>query len=184
MLRSVLLASSMLLTAPAMAAPPDGGRYVYVPPGATVVVVPASRPMAADFPVARVFARQDAMMQRMMADMDTLMAMPLPDPQQMIRSVMSGMPQVPAGSGVVTTFFSNGSQTCSQTITYGSAANGGQPVVKVSSSGNGCGVVRPSGPISVAQPAPAPKPVTPPHERLWTIGYPPHAVPVHVPPRT
>jgi hypothetical protein len=141
-----------------------------------VVIVPGGTEA-----VAPVFAQQDSMLRRMVADMDRLMSMPMPDPQQMIRSVMSGMPP---GSGVVTTFFSNGSQTCSQTITYGSAANGGPPVVRVSSSGNGCGVVRPSGPISVARPAPAPQPVTPPHEKLWTIGYPPHAVPVHVPPRT
>lgn len=184
MLRTALLASSLLLAGPAMAAQPEGGHYVYVPPGATVVLLPAAPVAAADFPVARMFAQQDAIMQRMMADMDTLMATPLPDPGQMIRSVMSGMPQVAPGSGVVTTFISTGNGTCSQTITYGPAANGQAPIVHVSSTGNACGAIHTTGPISVAQPAPTPRPATPPKQRLWTIGYPPHAIPVNVPPRT
>jgi hypothetical protein len=123
------------------------------------------------------------MMRRMMADMETLMSMPLSDSQQMIRSVMRGFRQVPAGSGVITFFFSTSSGVCSQTIIYGPASNRGQPVVKVSS-GNACGAIRSGSPISVAQPAPAPRPVSPPREKLWTIGYPPHAIPVNVRPHT
>ena len=98
------------------AAQPDGGRYVYVPPGAMVVFLPLPGAMTlprqalaepVDFPVARMIVQQDAMMRHMMADMDSLMTS-LPDPQQMIRSVMSGMPQAVPGSGVVMTSLSIG----------------------------------------------------------------------------
>jgi len=59
-------------------------------------------------------AQQAAMMDRMFADMDTLLATAMPDPDQMIRSVMQG---IPPGSDVVVTSFSTGNgDTCSQTI--------------------------------------------------------------------
>ena len=111
------------------AAQPEGGRYVYVPPGAMVVFLPlpgatvSQRQTLAEpvgFPVARMIAEQDAMVRHMMADMDSLMAS-LPDPQQMIRSVMDGMPRAAPGSGVVMTSLSSGNGTCSETITYRSA---------------------------------------------------------------
>ena len=93
-----LAATSLLLAAPAIAAQPEGGHYVYVPAGATVVMLPAAAARrTVDFPVARMIAQQQAMMQHMMADMDSLMATPMPDPQQMIRSVMDGMPQTVPG---------------------------------------------------------------------------------------
>ncbi len=138
--RSALLATSLLLAAPAMAAQPEGGRYVYVPPGATIVLLPAASPtVPVDFPVARLVAQQQAMMQRMMADMDALMATPMPDPEQMIRSVMDGMPQTLPGSGVVLTQISSGAGTCSETIVYGPQGANGQPQVKVTRTGNACG---------------------------------------------
>jgi len=173
-----------------MAAQPDGGRYVYIPPGAMVLVLPGpgvaalpgqAMPMAADFPVARMIAEQDSMIRRMMADMDSLMAT-LPDPQQMIRSVMNGVPQPMAGSGIVVTSISSGNGTCSETITYGSPNAGGQPRVKVTRTGNACGAITSTGPIGVTQTAPTP--VTPRHERLWTVGDPPHPVNTGTPPRT
>jgi len=175
----------------AMAAQPDGGHYVYVPPGAMVMVLPApgvaalpnqAMPVPADFPVARMIAEQDSMIRRMMADMDSLMATPLPDPQQMIRSVMDGMRQPMPGSGIVVTSISTGNGTCSETITYGSPAAGGQPQVKVTRTGNACGAITSSGPIGATQAMPAP--VSPGRERLWTIGYPPHRVATGTPPRT
>lgn len=75
-------------------------------------------------------------MNRMFAGMDSLLATAMPDPGQMIRSMMQGAPQALPGSGVVVTSISTGSGTCSQTLTYGYPANGGQPTVKVSSTGN------------------------------------------------
>ena len=95
----------------AAAAQPADGRYVYKPPGTVVMFLPAraaadlprqifAEPV--DFPVVRMMAQQEAMIRHMMADMDSLMAT-LPDPQQMLRSVMDGMPQAMPGSGVVMT---------------------------------------------------------------------------------
>jgi hypothetical protein len=129
--------------------------------------------------------RHDAMMHRMFADLNALMTMRLPDPSQMICSVMQGMPQIGLGSGMLVTSITTGNGTCTQTITYG---NGGQPQVKVSSTGDACGAIRPSGPIGVTQPLPAPAPVTPRpvqprHGRIWNAGYPPHPV-TGTPPRT
>lgn len=189
--RSALLGAGLLLSAPAAMAAPQGGHYVWVPNGAEVVVVPHSHMSVApaDFPVAHMIAQQQAMMQRMFADMDSLLATTLPDPQQMIRSVMQGMPQVPDGSSVVVTSITTPSGTCSQTITYGSPNNGGQPVVHVSSSGNACGTIHSSAPLTVTQPLPSPQTVAPRapaprHERLWTVGYPPHRIATGTPPRT
>jgi hypothetical protein len=81
-----------------------------------VVMVPATPAAQIDFPVAHMIAQQEAMMDRMFAGMDSLMATAMPSPDQMIRSVMQGMPQVAPGSGVVVTSFSTGNGvTCSQT---------------------------------------------------------------------
>ncbi|HXA26811.1 MAG TPA: hypothetical protein VNW90_31350 [Acetobacteraceae bacterium] len=179
------------------AAQPDGGRYVYVPSGAMVVFLPLPAATVSprqalatfgDFPVTRMIAEQDAMMRHMMADMDSLMAS-LPDPQQMIRSVMNGMPQAVPGSGVVMTSLSSGNGTCSETITYGYPANGGQPRVHVSRTGNACGALMSTGPVGVTQTTPSlrqtlPEPVARPHERLWTVGYPPHPITTGTPPRS
>jgi hypothetical protein len=181
---SALLAASLLVAAPAVAARPEGGHYVWVLAGATVVLVPAETATPVDFPVARMIAQQEAMMHRMFADMDSLMAMPLPDPDQMIRSVMQGVPQVAPGTEVVVTSISSSNGTCSQTITYGYPGNGGQPQVKVSSTGNACGALRSAGPIGVTQPVPMPQPRPPRHERVWTIGNPPHLLRTGTPPRT
>jgi hypothetical protein len=179
------------------AAQPDGGRYVYVPPGAMVVFLPLpgatvlprqALTTPGDFPVTRIIAEQESMMRHMMADMDSLMAS-LPDPQEMIRSVMSGMPQAVPGSGVVMTSLSSENGTCSETITYGYLANGGQPRVHVSRTGNACGALMSTGPVGVTQTAPPlrqtlPGPVARPHERLWTVGYPPHPITTGTPPRS
>ena len=102
-------------------------------------------------------------MRRMSAEMDSLMATAMPDPEQMMRSVMQGVPQAAPGSGVVVTSISTGSGTCSQTITYGYPGTGGQPTVHVSSTGNACGVLGSSGPIgsnAAAARAPAGDPGT------------------------
>jgi len=183
--RSALLAASLFIAAPAVAAPPDQGHYVWVPAGASVVLVPAARPQPVDFPVARLIAQQEAMMDQMMADMVSLMAMPLPGPNQMIHSAMQGLPQMVPGTGVVVTSVISGSGTCSQTMTYDYPGQGGQPTIQVSSTGNACGAVHPGGPVYVVQPAPAPQPtVMQPKERLWTVGYPPKPIKMDVPPRS
>jgi hypothetical protein len=189
--RSALLATSLLLAVPAMAAQTEGGRYVYVPPGATIVLLPAAAPrVPMDFPVARLIAQQQAMMQRMMADMDALMATPMPDPTQMIRSAMDGMPQTEPGSGVVLTQISSGTGTCSETIVFGPQGANGQPQVKVTRTGNACGVTTSNEPIGVTQTTPAPQtapPATAPssQDRLWHINYPARPVTIHtVSPRT
>jgi hypothetical protein len=187
--RSALLATTLLLTAPALAAQPEGGHYVYVPPGATVVMLPAaaSPALQADFPVIRMMAQQQAMMQQMMAGMDSMMATPMPDPEQMIRSVMDGMPRTLPGSGVVLTQISTGNGTCSETIVYGAPGANGQPQVHVTRTGNACGVITTTGPIGVTQTVPAPQPIaptttTPPQDRLWHVSYPARPVTVHTPP--
>ena len=129
-------------------------------------------------------------MHRMFADMDTLLATPMPDPAQMIRSVMQGMPQAAPGSGVVLTQVSTGNgNTCSETIIYGPPGANGQPQVKVTRNGNACGALMQSGPLGVTQMTPTPHPVspatvTPPHQRLWNVEYPARPVTVHTPPRT
>jgi hypothetical protein len=180
-MRSALLAASLLAATPAFAAQPQGGHYVWVPAGASVVLVPNAQAQPIDFPVARMIVQQEAMMNRMLADMNSLVArMPLPDPSQMMESVMQGVPQVAPGSSVVVTSISTGNGTCSQTITYSYPGNGGQPVVKTSSAGNACGELHSSAPVQAVQPAPGPTP----RQRLWTIGYPPHLMRTGVPPRS
>jgi len=185
--RSALLAASLFVAGPAIAATPSDGHYVWVPAGDAVVVVPRGPTRQIDFPVADMFARQEAMMQRMMADMDSMMAVPLPSPDQIMQAAMRGMPQVTPGSSVVVTSISIPGGTCSQTITYGVPSQGAQPVVKVVSTGNACGATHATGPIHVVQPeqTPAPQPaVQQPQHRLWTIGYPAHPITTGVPPRT
>jgi hypothetical protein len=183
--RSALLAASLFIAAPAIAATPSDGHYVWVPAGDAVVVVPKGPTRQVEFPVADVFARQDAIMQRMMADMNEMMAMPLPNPDQIMRAAMQGMPLMAPGAGVVVTSISIPGGTCSQTITYDTPSQGAAPVVKVVSTGNACGAIHATGPINVTQPAPAPQPtMQQPQQRVWTIGYPPHPVTSSVSPRT
>src|SRR5579859_7727000 len=155
--RSALLAASLFIAGPAIAATPSDGHYVWVPAGDAVVVVPKGPTRPIDFPV-DIFARQEAMMQRMMADMDALMAAPLPSPDQIMQAGMRGLPQVAPGSSVMVTAISIPGGTCSQTIIYGAPSQGSQPVVKVVSTGNACGAIHATGPTNVAQPTPATEP--------------------------
>lgn len=195
MLGACLAVPLVLSTGTARAAQPADGHYVYVPAGATVLVLPgpgfAVMPAGAamtpaDFPVARMIARQEAIMDHMLADMDSLIATPLPDPRQIIEAAMNGIPQAAAGSDVImtslTSGLTSGNGSCSETITFGYPAIGGKPQMKVTRSGNACGAVTTSGPATVVQtPAAAPRniPAAGPGThgpQLWTIGYPPHPV--------
>jgi hypothetical protein len=177
--RSAMLAASLFVAGPAIAATPSDGRYVWVPAGDAVVVVPKGPTREIAFPVADMFARQEAAMQQMMADMDSMMALPLPGPDQIMHAAMRGMPEVAPGFSVVVTSISVPGGTCSQTITFGAPSQGAQPVVNVVSSGNACGAIHATGPSNVAQPA-----AQRPHQQLWTIGYPAHPVATQVSPRT
>jgi len=162
--------------------PPSGGNYVYVPAGATVVVLPDPAmtappvnisPAQMAFPMANVIAAQDAMMQQMIAEMNAMFAMPMPDPQQVVAAAMRGMPQPGRGTGVFVTSVSSGRGVCSETITYNYPTNGSSPQVHVARSGNGCGAVTMRGPATPAAAPIAPRaipnlapPSAPP--RVWT----------------
>lgn len=170
----------------ASAAPPASGHYIYIPAGATVVLLPAAvpppvavAPMAV--PVASLIAEQQAMMQQMIAQMNAMFAMPMPDPQQLMQAAMRGMPQTAPGSSVMLTAVGSGNGMCSETITYAYPPNGGAPVVHVTHSGDGCGrTFNATGPAHIkgspavqrgvpARPAGA-------QPRLWTAGDPPHLI--------
>lgn len=173
-------------------------RTIRVPAGAVVLVLPGAAPLIADtvgrpafpvaFPMLHMMAAQDAMMRSMLRQVRALnrLTMAMPDPAQMIRSVMDGMPQarlVP-GTSVVTTAVSNGHGVCRQTITYRTTANGPQPQAHVVQSGNACGALTATGPIGVTQTVPGiptARPDTVPaaaphHPHLWTVGYPAHPI--------
>jgi hypothetical protein len=165
--RSALLAASLFVAGPAIAATPSDGRTVWVPTGDAVVVVPRAPTRQIAFPV----ARQEAMM-----------ATPLPTPDQIMRAAMRGMPQVAPGAGVVVTSVFIPGGTCSQTIYFGVPSRGAQPVMKVVSTGNACGAIHVTGPIDADQPAP--QQAVQPQQRLWTIGYPAHPATDGASPRT
>jgi hypothetical protein len=164
------------------ATPPTGGHYVYVPPGATVVILPEPAMTATPIgtsaaptvsPFAPIIAQQNAMMQRMIADVNAMFATPMPDAQQLIRGAMRGLPQAGPGTGVLVTSVSSGNRVCSETITYGYPANGSKPQMHVMRSGDGCGAVTipgparrvatPVAPHAIPRVAPASSP-----PRLWT----------------
>jgi hypothetical protein len=181
-LGTILAVPFLCAAGSASAAPPAADHYVYVPPGATVVVLPApamtAMPVAVTeapmvFPVARMIAQQNAMVQRMIADMNAMFAMPMPDPQELIEAAMRGMSPAGPAIGVFVTSVSSGSGVCSETVTYGSPASGGMPEVHVTRSGNGCGTVTMPAPASpVATPVaphaiPGMAPTSSP-PRLWT----------------
>lgn len=172
--RNTLLAATLLFAGPAVAAPPQQGHYVWVPAGFTVVQVPIASFAQFDFPAERMITQQQVMMQRVMADMDSMLAMPIPVPAQMIRSVPQGLPM--SGSGVVVASISTNAGTCSQTITYGS---GGQ--VQVSSTGNACGMLGTPSSLGVTQPLPVPASAPPRPERIWNVDYPAHQVTIGKP---
>jgi hypothetical protein len=172
-----------------LAQPADGARVIQVPPGAMVLVIGAPQgssvqaPVVAAtapdaFPMMRLIAQQQAMMQRMMADMDSLFP-PMPDPMQMVRAAMEAVHQ----PGVMTTSIAGGHGVCGESVSYTFSGPGTQPVVHVTRYGDACGERAPSGAQDVA----VPQQVAPPaarQPRVLEIGYPPHPVPVGSAPRT
>lgn len=185
----------------------QGGRVIQVPPGAVVLIVPASGAVAAPAPAAdlagpialpilQLMADQQAAMEQMIASMHAMGSMGpaammpgLPGPSQLIQAAFDGpLLNVTAGPGV-----------CSESISivqHGNAA----PVVTRTATGD-CGSAASGQPDSVRalQPAPlpqqdrprmyemralppAPQPANQP--RTLDISYPPQPVPGHQPPRT
>jgi len=79
----------------AQTTPPAAGHVIYVPPGATVVMLPgpgsAASPNVVNagapeaMPMMRLIAQQQAAMQQMFADMNAMFP-PMPDPNAMLRA--------------------------------------------------------------------------------------------------
>ena len=124
------------------------------------VLVPVREALAPVGTVADLFAQQDAIMDRMMADMRRLDAVPaMPDPARAIEAAFGGMP---GASSVVFSSFSAGSGSCSRTVTY-QDRGGAAPVVKVSQTGDACGALPQPGSATI--PAALPDASSPGRER-------------------
>ena len=174
---AALLAGAATGFAQAPSTGQQDGRVIMVPPGAVVLVLPAgSVPMMApegafSFPLmpspAAMIRQMDQQMDRMVADMQRGLA----EPDRAIEAALQGMPASSgAVQGVVVTMISNGHGTCTQRITYtGSRA---APVVRVASTGNGCG--------DVAVPGSAPVPAAQPDLRAPATAPMPHLIEVKV----
>jgi L-aminopeptidase/D-esterase-like protein len=138
------------------------------------VVVPVAEPMAMPmmptaFPIADIFAQQDAMMRRMVSDMQALQAAAFAAP--------IGQMNAGPGSTMVISSFSSGRGSCSRTISYEAQPGGATPIVHVQQTGNACGAMpapNPRATVPVAEPEQeqvAPKPATPGGTRLYQIDY-------------
>jgi hypothetical protein len=170
----------------AQAAQPDGGRTIYVPAEATVIILPgavaapnvASAEAPEGVPMMRLIAQQEAAMQRMMADMNAMFP-PMPDPNVLLRAAFGAgaafnMAIMPVG----------GHGVCSESISIVESGNGVAPIVKTSQSGDACGAFGVSKPQGVNEASPV-VPVTPLHApRLVEASYPPHLVPNGPSPRS
>lgn len=177
------------LAGQAQAAPPHGERVIYVPPGATVVILPGTGAIAAPntvnagmpeaMPMMRLIAEQQAAMQHMIADMNA-MFQPLPDPGQLLRAAF--------GPGALLNVslmpMAGGHGVCSQQISIIDRGDGSAPVVTRTQSGDACGPLSAAKARSINQVSPvAPAPLQ--HgPKLLEIEYPPHPVSANTPPRT
>ena len=173
----------------ARAQPANGARVIDAPPGAVVLIIgspqgsPANAPVLTtsapgDSAVMRLIAQQQAMMQQMVADMDSPFP-PLPDPSQMIRAAM----EAAGDPGVAFTSIGGGHGVCGESVSYTFNGTGTQPVVHVARYGDACGTSAPSSTRTVTLPQQSvPAPARRPH--VLEIGYPPHSVPVSSAPRT
>jgi hypothetical protein len=190
--RNVMLGACLALPLAAFAgsAQADDGRTIYVAPGAMVVIVPGPGVVAAPnvvnagmpdaTPMIQMIAQQQAMMQRMVADMNAMFP-PMPDPVAMLRAAMgTGVPL-----NVAVTPLAGGHGVCSQSISIVNRGDGSAPIVHVSQSGDACGSLGVSKPQGVNEvPAPV-EPAIPSHgPKVLEIGYPPHPVTNGTPPRT
>jgi hypothetical protein len=154
-----------------------GGQTIYVPAGATVIILPgpgaapnvASARAPGEIPMMRLIAQQEVAMQRMMADMNAMFA-PMPDPNVLLRAAFGAgapfnMAVMPMGGG---------HGVCSESISIVESGNGAAPIVKTAQSGDACGAFGISKPQGVNEISPA-VPVTPLHApRLVEASYPSH----------
>ncbi len=175
-----------LLGAP-LAAAQAADLLLVTPAGQPIAVVQmpdqaAMIPAPIDFPGIGLFAQQDAMIRRMMEDVQVLQNASAMGEPAMQEALMPGFPQQAApGSMVVVSSFSNGRQSCSRTVTYQSQANGA-PVMHVSQTGSACGAMPAGGsaapltvdaPQEVPQAAPqaAPRPLLPAGSQFYRVDY-------------
>lgn len=209
-LRKALLGACLALplaglAGAAHAKPMQPERVIRVPAGSVVLVLPAAAPQVvagpatmpgfpAPIPMAQFIAQQNVMMQQMLQQVRALNAwsMSLPNPDQIIRAAMRGVPpmHVAPGTSVMTTMVSDEPQMCSETVTYRMTPHGTRPQVHVTRTGDDCGALMQHGPVGVTQtvpahPAPQPNmvPAAAPQYRppLWTVGDPPHPVSAGIP---
>jgi hypothetical protein len=179
----------LAVTGQAQPAPQNGGRVIYVPPGATLVILPGPGAVAAPntvnagasepMPLMQMIAQQRAAMQHMIANMNAMFP-PLPDPNTMLRAAFG------AGGpfNVSIMPLAGGHGVCSQSISIIARGDGSAPIVKISQSGDACGPLGVSKPQGVDEDRP--ETPTPPAQgpKLLDIGYPPHPVTNGTPPRT
>jgi hypothetical protein len=145
-------------------------RVIEVPPGATVIVLPAGVSATAGdtaetgFPLADMPSPVSMIRQidDMMAALQNSFTAPAWFGSGPLTQAGFPAPPVPQGpvSGVVVTSYSDGHGVCTQRITY--AGNGSAPVVHVSDAGNACSGLDLPRPAS-AVPAAAPDRIAPPH---------------------
>ncbi len=190
-LRNAMLGACLAVPLAAFAgsARADDGRTIYVPPGAMVVIVPGPGAVATpnvvnaglpnETPMIRMIAEQQAMMQRMVADMNAMFP-PMPDPAATLRAAMgTGAPL-----NVAIMPLAGGHGVCSQSISIVNRGDGSAPIVHVAQSGDACGALGVSKPQGVNVVPPPAEPAIPPHgPKVLEIGYPPHPV-SGTPPRT
>jgi hypothetical protein len=173
----------------AQAEQPDGGRTIYVPPGAMVVILPGPGAITAPnmvnagvpdaMPMMQLIAQQQTAMQRMIADMNAMFR-PLPDPNAMLRMAFgSGAP-----FGISVMPMAGGPGVCSQSISIVERGDGSAPIVKTSQSGDACGALGIGKPQGVNEISPATPQMAPHGPKVLEIGYPPHPVTNGTPPRT
>ena len=149
--RNTLLGACLALpllavTGQAQPTPPNGGRVIYVPAGATVVILPGPGTVAAPnmvnagapeaMPLMQMIAQQQAAMQRMIANMNAMFP-PLPDPNRMLRAAFG------AGGPLNVSIMpmAGGHGVCSQSISIVERGDGSAPIVKTSQSGDACGAL-------------------------------------------
>ena len=141
------LAGSLVLTATALAAQPlcGGAAQATVQPPAADPALVALHEMQAEMnaafggDLARLIAAQEASMQAMLHEIDAMMARAFQGPPGSFEVALP-----PGGRGetsqILVSSFSSGQGTCSETVTYGTGADG-RPQMVVQKTGNACGTV-------------------------------------------
>jgi hypothetical protein len=158
-LTKTLCGTAILLAAPALALAQSSPQWLAVPPGFTAILVPAQVPVSAPVMMPdpqAMFQQMDAMM----AEAEQQAAQAQAVMQTQLLALQNGAP-APAGmaDGVVITTISDGTHVCTQRVSY--PGNGGQPVVQLTSTANGCaldGIGTHAAATQARLPAATPKP--------------------------